>query len=250
MLIWSLLVPGWSQWLRGRRSWGLTLAGWYASALVVGLSATGSPIGWGLLGFALLTHLASTAEAIERAAFPRLAVGPRAVWTAAALLVVLGCYAPWILLISWTGWPTPMVQNPLYPCLVLRGAYQTTTPRAGDRVWIAAQNGEEAGPATVIAGAGERVQRVNDAYLRPGQDRWRSPGPFLGRPVDLEFQVPRGRLLVAFDPPTNGRPGYGPVLVKLAHVTGRIAAETPRSPAPPTTDDQPGPLPNEPEVST
>ncbi|MFO0959675.1 MAG: hypothetical protein U0800_19940 [Isosphaeraceae bacterium] len=228
LIPWSLLVPGLPQYLRGQGRRGAILAGWFGASMAVGLPTAGSWVGILLLGFAALVQVGSAADAIELAAFPRLAVGPRGRWSAAGLAVALGCYSPWVLLGSWAGWPSPVARGPLEFYLVQRSAYRTSNPRPGDRVWVEAHEGVEAGPAAVLAGPGEFIRRIDEAYLRPGLDPWRDPGFRPGRSVELEFRVPPGHLLVTFDPATpDGRPNRGPLLVPIARVAGRIGVEVP-----------------------
>lgn len=228
-ILWFLLVPGLPQWLRGQPVRGAILAGWFGSAMVAGLASSGTAIGLILLGFAVLVQVGSAADAVELAAFPRLAVGPWARWTSAGLAVVLGCHLPLIVLGSWAGWPTARLGGRARVALIQRGAYRSSSPTAGDRVWIDAHDGVEPGPATVIAGPGEYVRRIDRTYVRPGREPWLAPSTENRPSIELEFRVPHGHLLVAFDPDPSavGRSQSGPQLVETARVAGRVAAELP-----------------------
>lgn len=240
LTIWSVLVPGLPQWRRGQSTRGAILAGWYASSMTVGLPTFGSPVGWLALGFATLVHVASVADAMNLAAFPRLAVGSTARWTAAGLLIALGFYLPLLLVGAGTGWPTLLARSPRHLYLIQRGAYRTSAPRPGDRVWIDAHGDVEAGPATVIAGPDDFVRRLGDAYQRPGREPWHDPDAPRGPAIELEFRVPRGQLLVAFDRdrPNDDPADRAPCLVAVAQVRGRIGLESSR-PTRPIPDADP-----------
>src|SRR5437762_10338347 len=65
-----VLVPGAAQWCWGQRERAAVLFGSFAAGVISSAFAWGTVTGLAMLGFAFLTHVASTVDVVRQSAFP------------------------------------------------------------------------------------------------------------------------------------------------------------------------------------
>jgi hypothetical protein len=220
-----LLVPGAMQHRWGQRQRGWGIFGSFASALVVGLWAWGSPLSWAFLSLAFLTHTVAVTDALRQASFPVYPAKRATVLVSLALGLVL--YLPAVAGLSIVAWPAFEPANAGTGFLVNRFAYRAANPSQGQWIWMHPSASGEPRAAQVVAISGQEVEWTGQSWKVDGRNRsLHSPGRLTSWPQACKFKVPPHQILV--EPRDDGVSTVciGPiVLVSPDRIIGRAWAQ-------------------------
>lgn len=220
---WRALPPGLAQWRAGQSERGLVLAGAYLSAVLMAGFAWGTPPGLGLLAFALATHLVSTADALRQSRFPTL--GARADRAVVIWWLLVGLYAPLLVVLGFTAWPGVVVNLHRESYLVNRWAFRRTEPVPGDLVRYWPSRETEARLGRVVGRPGQAVEWSGGQLLLDGvplsQTRPTLPGDGLRA---VSFRVPAGHYLIRPETTTPAK-DRAMVLAAREEILGRAWAQ-------------------------
>ena len=204
-----VLVPGAAQWSWGQRERGLVFFGSFTAGLATAAFAWGTPVGLTLLGFAFVTHVASTVDLIRQSAFPGPGRVASVVGPAGGL--GLGLYAPVLAAASLVAWPG-LREGSEDGYLVNCWAYRRAEPKRNELVWYRSKPGGAPRVGRVVAGRGQEVEWSGGELRidgRPDQDH--GPVETLVGPQSLTYRVPEGHVLIrpegrgdAARPPADG----------------------------------------------
>lgn len=222
---WRIIVPGHAQWAWGQRDRGVVLFGSFLAAVAVAVFGWGTPLGFVLLGFAYLTHVASVSDSLLQSAFP--ALGRKAAFAAASGGLAAGVYAPLILSAATFAWPSASSDSLPERYLVNCLAYHRRDPRRNEWVWYRPSPSSEPRLGRITAAEGQEIRwsedrlRVDDRLTRTLGATFRSASA----PREMAFRVPAAHLLVD-DPRAASNPSHsdGPMIVPREWVMGRAWA--------------------------
>jgi hypothetical protein len=196
----------------------------YISGLGAAVFAWGTLPGLGLLGFALLTHLTSTADALRQPRFP--ALGSRADRAVLFWWLLAGLYAPLLAFAAVTAWPGAVLNLNSEGYLVNLWAFRGGEPESGAHVWFRPTPRAEPRLGVIVGRSGQLVEWSGGWLRVDGVPTSRRP---LATPSGnlrvLSFHVPRDYLLVRQDPPRVGRE-RSLLLVDRARIIGRAWAQS------------------------
>jgi hypothetical protein len=221
----KMMVPGWAHLSWGQRQRGWILVGSFAAAILVGLWAWGTWVGWGLFAFAFLTHVTSATDVLRQASFPTYPSRMALLIFAGALAFIL--YLPTLFFLSVIAKPGFEADGAGSGFLVNCWAYQDgSEPREGQWVWMRYPLLEKPHAGRVVATSGQEVEwngrqwRVNGhdclAHSVLRLDAW---------PQACRFIVPSHQILVEPDDDAASAPNLGPlVLVSPDRIIGRAWA--------------------------
>jgi hypothetical protein len=222
-----MLIPGWPQFSWGQRERGWVLLGSFVVAVGVGFLTWGSWVGWGCFGFAFLTHVTSTTDAIRQGSFP---VYPRRT----AVSMVTGAFAtlvylPGLSALYATACPsfTPdhAANGYLVNCWAYRGA--GARPERGHCVWLRMPSHGQLRAARVIAVSGQEVEWTGHQWRVDGQEQpLHSPLRMTAWTQVCHFKVPDDQILVEpEDEGTSPTASSSLLLVSQDRVVGRAWAQ-------------------------
>jgi hypothetical protein len=220
-----ILVPGWPHFCWGQRQRGWVLLGTFLGALVVGLFTWGTPLCWGFVALAFISHVASATLVLRQSSFPIYAGRMSSVYLSGALALFL--YLPLFLVLSLLAWPGFEPAGDGIGFLVNRCAYRSATPRSGHWIWVRASSLGQPRAAQVVAVSGQEVEWTGRNWRVDGQERSLHPPIGLTAwPQTCRFKVPADQILV--EPQDDGvsSPPLGPVvLVSRDRIIGRAWAQ-------------------------
>jgi hypothetical protein len=220
MLLPGLLQFRWGQWERGWAFFGS-----FASAFLMGLWAWGSPLSWGCLALAFVTHTASVTDVLRQGSFPVYPAKRATFLVSGALAIVL--YLPVVTGLTVVAWPGIEPANTGLGFLVNRYAYRDSGPSRGQWIWMQPSKTGESMAAQVVALSGQEVEWTGRTWKVDGKARsLHSPGRLRSWPQACRFKVPTNKILV--EPRDDGASTLpiGPiVLVSPDRIIGRAWAQ-------------------------
>lgn len=221
----GMLVPGFLQCRWSQRQRGWAFFGTFASALLVGLWAWGSPLSWAFLSLAFVTHTASVTDVLRQASFPVYPARRAVIFVSGALALLL--YAPAVAGLSIVAWPGFEPASSGMGYLVNRFAYRSADPCEGQWIWMHPSAKGEPRAAQVVAISGQEVEWTGQTWKVDGSNRsLHSPGRLTSWPQACKFTVPPHQILV--EPRDDGvsKVPVGPiVLVSPDRIIGRAWAQ-------------------------
>jgi hypothetical protein len=220
-----LLLPGMLQCRWGQRQRGWAFFGSFASALLVGLGAWGSPLSWGCLGLAFATHTASVTDVLRQGSFPVYRAKRATLLVSAALALLL--YLPVFTVLTVLAWPGVEPANTGLGFLVNRFAYRAASPSQGQWIWMHPSKSGEPRAARVVAISGQEVEWTGQSWKIDGRlCSLQSGGRLMSWPQTCHFKVPPNKILV--EPRDDGVstvPIGSIVLVSPDRIIGRAWAQ-------------------------
>lgn len=220
-----VLVPGWPQFSWGQRERGWVLLGSFIFAVVAGLLTWGTWVGWSFFGFAFLTHVTSTTDAIRQGSFP---VYPRRT----ASLMVTGAFAtlgylPALSALFVTACPSYVSDRTGNGYLVNCWAYRGAQPRRGHCVWLRMPPQGQFHAARVVAVSGQEVEWTGHEWRVDGQEQQlHSPLRMTAWAQVCQFKVPADQILVEPEDDGNSPATTGSLLlVSQEQIVGRAWAQ-------------------------
>jgi hypothetical protein len=220
-----MLVPGLLQSEWGQRQRGLALFGSFASAFLIGLWAWGSPLSWGCLALAFVTHTASVTDVLRQRSFPVYPAKRATFLVSSALAIIF--YLPVCTGLTVVAWPGFEPANTGLGFLVNRFAYRAGGPSQGQWIWMRPDKSGESRAAQVVAISGQEVEWTGKSWKVDGKARsLHSPGRLTSWPQACRFKVPPNKVLV--EPRDDGvsTVPIGPiVLVSPDRIIGRAWAQ-------------------------
>ena len=220
-----VLVPGWPQFSWGQRQRAWVLLGSFAVAIGAGLWTWGTWMGPCFFGFAFLTHVTSTTDAIHQGSFPVSRRRAAFVMTAVALAMLV--YLPAGAALFVAAWPGFSPTGAHHGYLVNCWAYSGAGPRRGDWVWLRLPSAGQPRAAQVIAIAGQEVEWTGRQWRIDGQDQPRqAPLRMSLRPPACRFKVPPDQVFVEPEDDGGSPPATAPLLlVTNDRIIGRAWAQ-------------------------
>jgi hypothetical protein len=220
-----LLLPGILQCRWGQRQRGWAFFGSFASALVVGLGAWGSPLSCGCLALAFVTHTTSVTDVLRQASFPVYRAKRATFLVSVALALLL--YLPVFTALTVVAWPGVETANTGLGFLVNRFAYRAASPSQGQWIWMHPSKSWEPRAARVVAISGQEVEWTGQGWKVDGKPCFlQSAGRLTSWPQTCRFKVPPNKILV--EPRDDGvsTVPIGPiVLVSPDRIIGRAWAQ-------------------------
>ena len=220
-----MLLPGMQQCRWGQRQRGLAFFGSFASAFLVGIWAWGSPLSWGCLGLAYVTHTISMTDALRQASFPvyRAKRATLLVFAALALLLYVPVFAG-LMAVAWPGFEPA---NNSLGFLVNRFAYRAAAPSQGQWIWMHPLKSGEPMAAQILAISGQEVEWTGQSWKVDGAPlTLQSVGRLSSWPQACRFKVPPDTILVEPHDDGGSTLPVGPiVLVSPDRIIGRAWAQ-------------------------
>jgi hypothetical protein len=220
----KLLVPGWPQLSWNQRERATVLMGSFLTALVAGVWAWGTWVGWGFFAFGFLCQVSSATDAMRQSSFPAYSSRTSLLLVAGSLGFLL--YAPVTLVLSTLAWPGFSEQETGTGYAVNLWAYHHARPRAGEWIWTRLQSRGKPHAAQIVATGGQEVEWTGRNWRIDGL-----PCPLKGSlrltawPQICRFHVPTDQVLVEPEEPEKSMSAIGPlVLVPADAIVGRAWA--------------------------
>lgn len=220
-----LLVPGWPQFAWGQRERGFVLVASFLVGVGAAILAWGTWLSWGFFAFAFVAHVTSASDAICQGSFP--SYSRRTAWPIAATLGTM-IYLPILLGLIVTAWPGAAQDRTHNVYLVNCWAYQRTSPRNGDWIWLRVPPTGHLHAARVVAVAGQEVEWTGHEWRIDGK-RPRRVAPIRSAawPQACRFRVPLHQVLIEPELQEEGAPATigSLVLVDQEQIIGRAWAQ-------------------------
>lgn len=194
-----VLVPGLTQRQWHQRDRGLVFLVSFLSALGTSLFCWGKPLGWVLLGFAVLTHAVASLDVLRQRSFP---VFPTKIATSAMIVVmVLVVYLPLAALLWLYALPTRADGESGEGYLVNCLAYQKQELLPGQWIWLRLPPRPSGCAGRVVAIAGQEVEWTGRRWRVDGKDLAAThPGALPYYPEGWRFRVPEHHVLIGSEP--------------------------------------------------
>ena len=221
----KILVPGWAHLSWGQSRRGSVLLSTFAAAVLAGLWAWGTWIGWCSLAYAFIIHVASACDVLRQGSFPIYPSRTALVFVTGSLALLF--YLPSLFVLSLVAWPGFQPAGSNVGFLVNRCAYRSTLPSDGQWIWMRSPVAGEHRVARVVAVPGEEVEWTGQIWKINGKQRLlQFPGRLKVWPQTCRFTVPANQILVEPDDDGVSTPPLGPVvLVARTAVLGRAWAQ-------------------------
>jgi hypothetical protein len=199
--------------------------GSFVVSVLVGLWTWGTWLSWGVLTFAFVTNIVSTADVLRQRSFP--------IYPGRTALLVVACglglliYLPALGALSLIAWPGFEPDGTGNGFLIDLRAYHRSVPHQGQWIWMRPHLSGAPRAAHVVAVPGQEVEWTGRDWKIDGQDL--SPPPQLRStvwPPACRFTVPANQILVQPQDDGVSTPTTTPLLlVSSDRIIGRAWAQ-------------------------